>query len=810
MSLLALRWWFQIAKPDLSRLIKRLFLALGVTGIVFTEFPLQLFSLILTVYILSRLKWIGTVHGFKRLLMLLASFLLVLILSFDMHTVFLQGDFRTNLTLSSSPHLSILQEPIPDSMALAARLAFPLDAAVRLILELFRIQFILVFFRLLVFPVRLRGLSLKRRFVVTLGLYRIIPGILGILAVAVGFYFGVGMFKTRLVKAALDESVTRSFVVAEAILEKYSSRQSAGASLPSSSHFESERKWLGKDGIHSHIILRSFDRSTGTANLPLSGMRSAVASTPGILKRFPSAIPFIGISADSAAGFRVADGMLWLVTSRSRPNAGGRTAAEIYIPMDSLYLRDLGAFTNADVEITIDPSIYMGATSLHFRSDSNWTETAFTLRTSTSSDPGRPGFGDRRFYLARKFMPMGNWFSISDSLYTGAVMLTLYSTPKQFFRSLIETPYFVSSNAFALLIFIVILFVFVIAELSAVRTGRSIAKGILDDVNTLTSAAKRIGGGDLEYRVPDPGKHELGILASSFNTMAADLKQHQKELLEKERMEADLAVAKEIQQRLLPQEQPAVPGLDVAGISIPSREVGGDLFYFLPLEQNRLGLAIGDVSGKSIPAALLMSNTLAAIRAETRLEKREEQILMRINRLIADQIELGRFVTLFYGVADPNRRIFRYACAGHNPALKMTAGGKAEWLDESGMPLGVMPESTYTPAEIDFNPCDIIVLYSDGVTEAIADDKKEMLAPEFGQMKTEAESASNTNNDAEFFGEDRLAEAVRRRREESASKILEGIISAVRDYAGGGVFSDDLTLVVLKNTADGLESIQDS
>jgi serine phosphatase RsbU (regulator of sigma subunit) len=691
-------------------------------------------------------------------------------------------------------------------MALAARLALPLDVTVRLIIELFRIQFVLVFFRLLVFPVRLRGLSLKRRFVVTLGLYRIIPGILGLIAISVIFYFGVGMYKTRLIKAAFDESMARSFIVAEAILEKYFLSPQPGTSPGSRMNFENVRGWLKQEGSRPHIIMRKIPGSILPGDSTASSRRAVIAHTRGIPERFLATIPFVDAAADSAAGFSVADSLLWLVTSRSRTDAGGRRTAEIYVPMDSQYLKQLGAFTTAEIEITIEPTIFMDATSLHFRGDSTWTDQEFTLKSPAASSSVRTGFGDRRFYLARKFMPSGNWLGITDTIYTGAVMLTLYNTPKQFLHSLTETPYFVSSNAYAFLIFLVILFVFVIAELSAVRTGRSIAKGILDDVNTLTSAAKRIGGGDLEYRVPDTGKHELGILASSFNTMAADLKQHQQELLEKERMEADLAVAKEIQQRLLPQEQPTIPGLDVAGISIPSREVGGDLFYFLPLEQSRLGLAIGDVSGKSIPAALLMSNTLAAIRAETRLETKEEQILMSINRLLEDQIELGRFVTLFYGVADPGRGRFRYACAGHNPALKMSAAGKTEWLDESGMPLGVIPDSSYAPAEVDFKPGDTIVLYSDGVTEAQVASVSKTPLPESRSIKAKTDKRSQDGDDQEFFGEKRLVEAVRKRRTQSASAIIEGILLAVRDIAGGEVFSDDLTLVVLKHIGDGGQS----
>jgi sigma-B regulation protein RsbU (phosphoserine phosphatase) len=223
----------------------------------------------------------------------------------------------------------------------------------------------------------------------------------------------------------------------------------------------------------------------------------------------------------------------------------------------------------------------------------------------------------------------------------------------------------------------------------------------------------------------------------------------------------------------------------VAGLSIPSREVGGDLFYFLPVPNGRLGLTIGDVSGKSVPAALLMSNVLAALKAEARIVEKEDEILDHLNRLIVEQVEPGRFITFFYGVVDPTNRTLRYACAGHNPPLLMRTSGVAEWLEESGMPLGVMSESTYAPVEAGLEPGDVLVLYSDGVTEA---------ARATGEPTEDGEPPG----DNEFFDEQRLEAAVREAREKSAAEIIGHIMEAIRTFTDGAEQSDDLTLVVVR------------
>jgi serine phosphatase RsbU (regulator of sigma subunit) len=216
----------------------------------------------------------------------------------------------------------------------------------------------------------------------------------------------------------------------------------------------------------------------------------------------------------------------------------------------------------------------------------------------------------------------------------------------------------------------------------------------------------------------------------------------------------------------------------MAGISIPSREVGGDLFYFLPVPEGRLGLTIGDVSGKSVAAALLMSNVLAALKTEVRLVDDEDQILTHLNKLIVEQVEPGRFVTFFYGVVDRENRRLTYACAGHNPPLLIKNDGTTEWLREAGMPLGVLPDNVYEPAEVSMDVGDVLVLYSDGVTEA--------------------EKPTAEDGEPDFFDDHRLEETVRGAHRKSATEIIQSVVDSVTRFTGGADLSDDLTLVVVK------------
>jgi sigma-B regulation protein RsbU (phosphoserine phosphatase) len=178
-----------------------------------------------------------------------------------------------------------------------------------------------------------------------------------------------------------------------------------------------------------------------------------------------------------------------------------------------------------------------------------------------------------------------------------------------------------------------------------------------------------------------------------------------------------------------------------------------------------------------------MSNVLAALKSEARLIEREDEILTHLNRLIVDQVEPGRFVTFFYGVIDRVNGTLSYACAGHNPPLKMGANGHSSWLFEAGPPLGVLPETRYEPAVVRVESGDVIVLYSDGVTEA---------------HRPLTEHELDAAEEPLFFEERRLEAIVRDNRDRTAAEIVSAIVDAVHSFTGGEELSDDLTLVVVR------------
>ncbi|UCG50818.1 MAG: SpoIIE family protein phosphatase [Candidatus Latescibacterota bacterium] len=805
--LLALGAWLRIVKPSLGRVTATL-LILGTVGILFTPRPLDLASFVAVVVAFGRLQWDQSIRGARRLGLFAASFLLLLLLSVDISGYVTQNDVDKVGDLSNMPPLSLVAGPLLDPAPAAHVLASPWNWTIRILILFFRLQLLVVFVRLLVVRISLRGFSLKRRMIFTLALYRLIPGTLAIAAALLGLYFGTGVHKTRMIQTELDDTIERNLHGAGMVIDQLSGYGTVLESDALRGVMSDAQRWLDPDAPSSHIVMRQFDI---TGHVTGIDRRHATTDTVLVAKMATPMTPdtllvlagFESLATDSmSAGLIETNGALYLTASRTRVGTERITRAEIYTPLDSLLLKRLALRVGVDVFVEVNPKVYISPTIFIGVGDSAWSDTTYTVSASSETDREATGLWRGTRYFARKFFPLGNWLEPPSPKPVGAVTLTLKTSLERFVDSLTAGRFFLSTNMAVILTLSVILLMFIFAELSAVRTGRNVAQGILDDVENLAAAARRIGDGELDHRVPVQGDDELSTLAQSFNTMAANLKQHQQALLEKERLEADLAVARQIQQRLLPQEAPMIPGLDVTGVSFPSREVGGDLFHFLPLPDGRLGLAIGDVSGKSIPAALLMSNTLAAFRAESRLYSDEDRVLTRMNQLIADQVEPGRFVTFFYGVVEPREKRIRYACAGHNPPLKINAKGESEWLGSTGLPLGVIADSEYSSSVLAFDIGDVIVLYSDGVTEAHGTRTGDSWATPDPLPKPIEHDGDHDPDNEEFFGEERLAATVRSLRHDSAAEITDGIIGAIRHFTDGAPASDDLTLVVVKYTGE--------
>lgn len=245
------------------------------------------------------------------------------------------------------------------------------------------------------------------------------------------------------------------------------------------------------------------------------------------------------------------------------------------------------------------------------------------------------------------------------------------------------------------------------------------------------------------------------------------------EALEKQRMEEELALAREIQQKLLPRECVKLDQYDIDAINVPTFQVGGDYFDCIQLNSDRICLAIADVSGKGMGASLLMANLQAVLHALIEPDALLTEVAGKINNLIYRNTNYDKFITFFYGILDINKNTFTYVNAGHNPPIWLRKNDKVELLEKGGVILGMMPNLPYQQETIPLQPGDWIVMYTDGVTEA-------------------------TNAEDEEFEEKRLIEVVRDNKDGSASVMKDKILAAVREFSEGQPQGDDITLLSLK------------
>lgn len=233
----------------------------------------------------------------------------------------------------------------------------------------------------------------------------------------------------------------------------------------------------------------------------------------------------------------------------------------------------------------------------------------------------------------------------------------------------------------------------------------------------------------------------------------------------------DWAIACDVQQRLMQRARPAFHALAYTARCRQLRAVGGDFYDFMPLSQNRLGLAIGDASGKSIAAALMMSCVQSSLRTAGSFAGEDPATVLRIvNSHVHATSLTSCYATVFYAVFDGNTRLLQYVNGGHNPPLVLRQDGSVMSLETGGLPVGILPNSDYEEGVVQLRAGDLLVAYTDGVTEA-------------------------TNEEGEEWGVERLQEAVRRSRAEHPERIADGICNALQAFSQGRQ-TDDATVVV--------------
>jgi len=228
-----------------------------------------------------------------------------------------------------------------------------------------------------------------------------------------------------------------------------------------------------------------------------------------------------------------------------------------------------------------------------------------------------------------------------------------------------------------------------------------------------------------------------------------------------------------IQRRLLPEASPNVAGLEIAGMSEPAREVGGDYYDHFDLGGGRVLLVIADVSGKGVPAALLMSGFRASLMSQDANVLAPDQLAGRCNEFLHRSVETGRFVTAFLGLVDAGSGKLVYANAGHNPPALLRADGRIEWLSEGGLVLGIMPQTPFASGEAVLAHGDLLALYTDGVTEG-------------------------ADTSGELWGEPRLEEALRRLHPRPCAEIAASLVREVRTFEAGSGPADDITVLLAR------------
>jgi len=264
----------------------------------------------------------------------------------------------------------------------------------------------------------------------------------------------------------------------------------------------------------------------------------------------------------------------------------------------------------------------------------------------------------------------------------------------------------------------------------------------------------------------------LAIIASESGQVIENARLAEKEnmLL---RVQEELRLAREMQDNLLPKEAPRLAGYDIAGKSVAAKEVGGDYFDFLAIDEQRLAFCLGDVSGKGLPAALLMANLQAAVRSQTMSGTSLTSCLERANALLFRNTSPEKFATLFFGCLDAVGHVLHYCNAGHNHPFLIGSHGEPLRLSEGGLALGCFESFPFAENQVQLNPGDRLVVFSDGISEAV-------------------------NNADEEFGEARVSELAQANRDASAAELIEKILQDVGRYTGNRTQMDDMTLLVVK------------
>lgn len=418
------------------------------------------------------------------------------------------------------------------------------------------------------------------------------------------------------------------------------------------------------------------------------------------------------------------------------------------------------------------------------------------FRPATKSDPSTDIFpfnGQRlvregQISSARPLPPKHGWYDIEIS--GGSTLDAVLAENDQPTATVVPVvaafsmrPWHLNHRLFAslgavgdpLVIALVLIGIFFLAvEIAALITGIVLTRTIIIAVDDLYDATRHVRQGDFTHRIYVRQRDQLGVLAESFNAMTSSVAELIEEQRARHRLENELSIAREVQAQLFPRELPTLPGLELAAICRAARIVSGDYYDFVKLGESKLGLAIADISGKGISAALLMASLQAALRGQAILNghRSTAQVVETLNRHLFLNTSDDRYATLFYAEYDSASHTLRYTNAGHCAPF-FVCNGQVKKLDEGGTVVGLFDHAEYQQGIIQAEPGGLLVAFSDGLLE-----------PE--------------NVYGEEFGSARLAADILRLRDMPAQPLAESLLAAVEQWAGTPEQADDMTVIVAR------------
>ncbi|HKE26534.1 MAG TPA: SpoIIE family protein phosphatase [Bryobacteraceae bacterium] len=331
----------------------------------------------------------------------------------------------------------------------------------------------------------------------------------------------------------------------------------------------------------------------------------------------------------------------------------------------------------------------------------------------------------------------------------------------------------------ALGIFIAVSIIFLIVEMVSLIVGVQLSRTITGAVHELYEGTQRIKEGDFSYRIPVNGSDQLAELTSSFNTMTQNLGRLIVVAKEKERLESELAIAREVQKQLFPKDVPFTKTLELKGVCSPARMVSGDYYDFMPVSDHSLAFAIGDVAGKGISAALLMATIQSSMRAQLGSSNgtgpktfSTASLVATLNRQLYANTTPEKYATFYFALYEEATNSLTYTNAGHLSPMLVRAG-EVQTLDSTGTVVGAFPIARYEERTVPLEHGDILVAYTDGIVE-----------PE--------------NAYGEMFGEERLKDLVIKYSGADSSEIIAHTMEAVIQWTGSSELQDDMTMVVAR------------